>query len=158
MTLKLRIIISLGILLISLFFGAIGGLLGPKLPIWIWMILVAVLAMLLLPWKNFVWSQEALLQDILAYEKALDELQQTRSQLRELAETLDQSGGLKDAKIQELGEQFTQLQQVSTPAQKVLRESLFGLYRRILAMQIVALVIAAFGSSLMAYYFAQWLQ
>ncbi len=42
-------------------------------------------------------------------------------------------------------------------AQRALRESLFGGYRRALVVQIIALLLVAVGGSLMAYHVAAWL-
>ena len=155
MSWKIRIILSIVTLIVAVFFGAIGGFLGPRLPLHYWGGGILILAALFLPWKVLVWSQEELLKEMKGLEKAVLELSKKQPELTELIEEMEGRGSLKDDEVHTFSDRFLSVRNLSSEAEESLRESLFGGYRRARVVQLIALFIAGIGGSLIAYHLAK---
>lgn len=154
MTWKVRVTLSVFTAGLGMFFGSLGGFLGPKLPIWTWFGLTVVLALLLLPWGNVVFSQEEMLTDMKDLNEALDELMTIQPKLKELHKELDACGGLSQEELLHMAARLDEVKEVSRKSQLSLREALFGYFRRTQATQLIAISIAGLGGAIMAYQLA----
>lgn len=157
MTWKVRLTLSIFTAIGAVAFGALGGFLGPKFPGWIWFSFTVVLAIALLPWDAPVFSQEEMLQEMKALDKAIDELVEVQEDLKEMYAELDAQGGLKQAELDQWAYKFTELKTLSSSGQQTLRETMFAAYRRALVVQVIALVVAGIGGALLAHTFARLL-
>lgn len=157
MTWKIRLFLSLITVLLAVLLGGVGGFLGPKLSLWTWLLVLFVAAVLVLPWGSVTFSQEDVLTEIRAFDQAIEELSQRRPQLQELAQELDAERGLNQQQFKELLDRYLEVQRLSEPSQQAMREALFGLYRRTLAVQIVMILMAGIGGALLAFSFTRWL-
>ena len=151
---KIRVTLSIITLLFAVALGAIGGFLGPRLALHYWGFFILILSALFLPWKVLVWSQEDLIKEMKAAEKAIAELIDKQPDLIALIKEMEERGSLKDEEVHEFAERFSTLRTLSDSSGEALRESLFGGYRRARVVQLIGLFIAGMGGSLIASHFA----
>ncbi len=162
MNIKARIILVAVSVVLTLLFGFLGGLLGPRLPWWLWPVGAAVLTFIAIPWSPVDWSQEDLRENVQQLNAAIEKLSKLTPQLRELEEK-SQGKTLSLSEIKELSQKLYDsvdktLEELSPEESKKLREFFFGDVRKLIAVQVIILILSALAGSALSYYFAQWLK
>jgi len=149
MDIKARCILSVVSVLAGSLFAFVGYTFGPLLPYYLWLPLLAALSFVILPWSRLSWSQEALEQDLKNYHKVLDELKEVQPKIEELSKEIEEKGILSQDGITEAANRFEQARQLSPESTQCLRELMFSTYRRMLAIQVLIMLIAALGGALL---------
>ncbi|GEM_PF-1798964 len=155
----IRLRLSGIVVLLGLFVGGIGALVGAKLPLWLIGLLVFGASMLFLPVPRLphAYSQEDLEKELHDLQHALSEIRSIEEKLSQIQQEIKDTGVLKQEQIKALDLRFQSLRQMTPETTTTLRELLFGDQRRTLSVIVVMLSLMALAAAGFVPTFGRWL-
>jgi hypothetical protein len=154
MSWKARLVLTLIILLLAVALGLLGAFAGSLLPFYGWLPLIALLGLLLLPWKPAPPAQEDLLLQLRQTAQVFLLFAERQEQISQLLQQIEEEGALDNKRLEKFRLQAEEFMALPPKDAKFLRELLFAEQRRGRAVIPILLVVAAVGGALLSLSFS----